>query len=1160
MMKKRIFALLLSITLLISAVVTPVSAESINNFTVKVSDATATAGDDRVAVDILLEDNPGIAGFSFCVNYDTEKLVLVESKINIEDGYKVVAQPTGYGVNLAWTGPSGYSADGKIATLYFNIPKDLTASEANVDIVYRSGYDSFYDSHEHDIAVQTVNGKISIAALQETDKPSVNIGGVSVNFGATDIVVPITVNNNPGFSGFSFCVNYDTSRLVLESTNILLDGGYKVIGHPEGYGVNIAWTSTETYTEDGTIAELHFSLTDDPNSGKAYINTAFRDGYDSFYGFTNGTEQDIAFDAFNGYVDVNNHHFGEWVVTTPATCTATGLKTRTCSDCSKTETVVIPKVDHEYAAVVTDPTCTAKGYTTHTCKTCPDYYIDTYVDMVDHTLGEWEQSIAPECEVKGEEIQKCTVCKATINTRTVDETGHDFDDWYVVTEAKFNEDGQERRDCKNCDHFETKRIPKLSESHTCDYSGREEIIENATCTVNGSKKVFCTETECGKFEIVEIVALGHSLGDWYVVTEAKFNEDGQERRDCANCDYFETNRLPKLSESHVCNFTGREEIVEDATCTVSGSKKVYCNVTECGKYTTVNIDPTGHSGGEWEIKDSATCTGAGTKVKKCTVCGEELQSQPIDANGHDWDEGAVTTDPDCLNEGIKTFHCANCSETKTEAINATGHTEGEWNIASLATCTVAGAKEKRCTVCQALIATETIPATGHSLGDWYEYKKAEFHTDGEERKDCANCDYYESRRIPKLSESHICAFTGTEEIVSNPTCTQSGSKKVYCYEAACGKFTTVDIDPTGHTSGVWEVEKAATCTEAGTEVIKCTVCKTVLQSRGIEATGHSWDNGVVTKEANCLNEGEKTFTCSVCSAKDVKKIPTGGHTEGEWEVTDPATCTETGTKELHCTVCEQLLGTDTIAATGHKYGSWVVTTQPTATTAGEKSRECSVCHDVQTSPIDPTGELPKIVVSSTKGSVGSTVKVTISLQDNPGIITASLNVGYDATKLQLISAEDTGLLNDSVFSNDLTLNPYVMCWDDALATSNNSSNGEIVTLTFKVLQSDACKTNIVVTFEEDEIYDMNLDPVFFETQNGQVEIVDFIFGDVDGDGVCNIRDATILRRYVAKWDGVTVNELAADVNNDGIVNIRDATILRRHVAKWGGYEDLPYTA
>lgn len=1150
MMKKRIFALLLSITLLLSAVVTPVSAESINNFTVKVSDATATAGDSQVAVDIMLEDNPGIAGFSFCVNYDTEKLVLVESKINIEDGYKVVAQPTGYGVNLAWTGSSGYSEDGKIATLYFNVPKDLTTCEANIDIVYRSGYDSFYDSHENDIAVQTVKGKISIAALQETDKPSVNIGGVSVNFGATDIVVPITVKNNPGFSGFSFCVNYDTSRLVLESTNILLDGGYKVIGHPDGYGVNIAWTSTEAYTEDGTIAELHFSLTDDPNSGKAYINTAFRDGYDSFYGFVNGTEQDIAFDTFSGYVDVSNHNFGEWVVTTPATCTTTGLKTRTCLDCSKTETAVILKIAHEYEAVVTDPTCTAKGYTTHTCKTCPDYYIDTYVDMIDHTLGGWEQSIAPECDVKGEEIQKCTVCKNTINTKEVDVTGHSYGAWYTVTEAKFNEDGQERRDCANCDHYETNRLPKLSESHTCDYTGTEEIIEDATCTEKGSKKVYCTETECGKYITVEIEAKGHKLGDWYTVAEATFNEDGQERKDCANCDYYETNRLPKLSEGHVCSFTGKEEIVNNPTCTESGSKKVYCNVTACGKYTTVSIDPTGHTEGEWEIKDSATCTETGTEVKKCTVCGEELQSKPIDANGHDWDDGTVTTAPDCLNEGVKTFHCSNCTETKREAIDATGHTEGEWNVASATTCTVAGTKEKRCIGCQVLIATETIPATGHSLGDWYEYKKAEFHTDGEERKDCANCDYYESRRIPKLSESHTCAFTGIEEIISNPTCTQSGSKKLYCYEVACGKFTTVDIDPTGHSSGVWEVEKAAACTEAGTEVIKCTVCKTVLQSRGIEATGHSWDNGVVTKEANCLNEGEKTFTCSVCSAKDVKKISTGGHTEGEWEVTDLATCTETGTKELHCTICNQLLGTDTIVATGHQYGSWVVTTQPTATTTGEKSRDCSVCHDVETSAIEPTGTLPQIIVSSTKGSVGSTVKVTISLQDNPGIITAKLKLQYDTNKLQLLSATDRGLLNDHVFSNDLTKNPYTLSWDDALATSNNSGNGEIVILTFKVLECDAGKTDITITYEEDEIYDYNLNNVFFEIQNGQVEILDYISGDVNNDGVINIKDATLLRRYVAEWDGVTVNMLAADVNRDGVVNIKDATILRRYVAEW----------
>ena len=958
-MKKRLFALLLSIALLFSAVVTPVSAATANDFTIKVSDVTATAGDNQVAVDILLENNPGFAGFSFCVNYDTEKLVLVESKINIEDGYKVVAQPTGYGVNLAWTGPSGYSEDGKIATLYFNVPKDLTASEANIDIVYRDGYDSFYDSHEHDIAVQTVGGTVSIAALQETNKPSVNIGGVSVNFGATDIVVPITVKNNPGFSGFSFCVNYDTSRLVLDSANILLDGGYKVIGHPEGYCVNIAWTSTEDYTEDGTIAELHFSLKEDPNSGKAYINTIFREGYDSFYSFTNGSEQDIEFESFNGYVDVNNHHFGDWVVTTPATCTATGLKTRTCKDCSKTETVVIPKTDHEYAAVVTPPTCTAQGYTTHTCKTCPDYYVDTYVDMVEHNPGSWEQSIAPECEVKGEEVQKCTVCSTTINTREVDETGHDFEDWYVAIEAKFNEDGQERRDCKNCDHFETKRIPKLSESHVCDFTGTEEIIEEATCTVNGSKKVFCSETECGNFKTVEIVAEGHKFGDWYTTVEPKFNEDGEQRRDCDNCDHYETNRLPKLSESHTCT------------------------------------------------------------------------------------------------------------------------------------------------------------------------------------------------------------FTGTEEIVDEPTCTESGSKKIYCSHPDCNKFTTVSVDPKGHTEGSWEVSVKATCTDKGTEVIKCTVCQAELRSRDTDELGHSWNSGEVTKKPDCLNKGEKTFTCTECGETDIRELPKTGHTEGEWEIVSVATCTTPGTKEKHCSVCDELIATDTIIATGHKLGGWTVRIEPTETQPGESVRECSECDYEETAVIEPTNAMPKIIVNSVNGAKGGTVNVAIALENNPGIASMTLDVDYDSSVLTLKGITDLNQLGTAVHSDQFT-DPYVLCWVNDMATEDFVVNGNIVILTFAVSETAALgEYEISVSYDYDkyDIYNTQVEKIKFYTVSGKVTVVDTLVGDVNNDGSVDNLDRLTLTRYLANWKDYTedmINKIGADVNCDGSIDNLDRLVLTRHLANWSGYGELPY--
>ncbi len=1157
-MSKKILAFVLAFALMLSMAVSPVYAQSSDLLTVKVDNTTAIAGESRVAVGISLENNSGIDGFSFCVEYDSDKLVYADATIDI-DGYKVISQQGENSVNLAWTGTDTYTQNGQIATVYFNVPKDVLASEADITITYREGYDSFYiadDYTETDIAVVTKNGKITISALPDSSNTSVTIGNVSATASDTEIVVPISVSYNEGFSGFSFCVNYDTSRLILNSAEILLDGGYKVISYPDQYGVNLAWTDTSPYESNGDIANLHFSLKDDVKSGKAFVEFVFRDGYDSFYISADGTEEDITVDSFDGYVYVNNHTYGEWTVTTPATCTSTGIKERTCSECNKKETAVIPKTEHEYAAVVTPPTCTAQGYTTHTCKTCPKYYIDTYTDITDHTLDKWELNFDAECLVDGEEIQKCTVCKAIINRRAITAPGHSFGEWYTETPAQFHVDGTSKRDCTKCDAFETKRIPKLSESHTHNFTGTEEIIEPATCTTDGSKKVYCSETACGEFTTVTIDATGHTYGEWYEYSAATFDTDGEKRRDCEDCDHYESERIPKRSEGHICEFTGTEEIIDHPTCTENGSKKVYCYDTDCGQYTIVNIDPNGHTAGEWEVKTPATCDTDGEDVKKCTVCSVELETRKTDATNHEWDDGVETKAPDCLNEGETTYTCSKCNGTKTESIAATGHTAGEWTVTEPATCTKAGTKELRCTICNALLNSDTISATGHSMGDWYEYLAAEFNTDGEERKECANCDYYETKRIPKLSESHICDFTGTEEIIGNPTCTTSGSKKIYCTETQCGKYKVVDIDPTGHTNGNWETLSPASCTTDGTEIIKCSVCNTQLQSRPIEATGHTWDNGVITKPADCMNKGEKTFTCTKCDATDVRDIPTGGHSASEWVVTDDPTCTETGCKEKHCTVCNQLLSTETIPSTGHSYGSWTVTTYPTATELGEKQRECSICHDIDSSSIEPTGILPKITVSSTSGSIGSTVKVTISIQDNPGIITASLNINYDSAKLQLVGVEDAKLLNDFIEPDVLTNNPLTLIWEDGLAESNNIGNGTIATLTFQILDSDAGLTDIYITYNDGDIYDVNLKDVFFEIENGQIDILDYISGDVNNDGVVNAKDATLLRRYVAKWQGIEINELAADVNRDGVINAKDATILRRYVAKWSDIELL----
>lgn len=83
---------------------------------------------------------------------------------------------------------------------------------------------------------------------------------------------------------------------------------------------------------------------------------------------------------------------------------------------------------------------------------------------------------------------------------------------------------------------------------------------------------------------------------------------------------------------------------------------------------------------------AATCTAAGNKEYwTCSTCGKVYSdaegktettaaAMTIPAIGHNWDNGTVTKEATATEAGVKTYHCTNagCTETKTEAISATG--------------------------------------------------------------------------------------------------------------------------------------------------------------------------------------------------------------------------------------------------------------------------------------------------------------------------------------------------------------------------------------------------------------------------------------------------------------------------------------------------------
>ena len=128
--------------------------------------------------------------------------------------------------------------------------------------------------------------------------------------------------------------------------------------------------------------------------------------------------------------------------------------------------------------------------------------------------------------------------------------------------------------------------------------------------------------------------------------------------------------------------------------------------------------PCTHENTELRGAKEATCTTTGyTGDTYCKDCNEKIaDGEVIPALGHAWDKGVITTAPTCENAGVRTLTCTRCNETKTKAVNATGHTPVQIPEKP-ATCTEPGHKAgTKCSVCDAILSgLEEIPAKGHTV-------------------------------------------------------------------------------------------------------------------------------------------------------------------------------------------------------------------------------------------------------------------------------------------------------------------------------------------------------------------------------------------------------------------------------------------------------------
>ena len=202
-----------------------------------------------------------------------------------------------------------------------------------------------------------------------------------------------------------------------------------------------------------------------------------------------------------------------------------------------------------------------------------------------------------------------------------------------------------------------------------------------------------------------------------------------------------------------------------------------------------------------------------------------------------------------------------------------------------------------------------------------------------------------------------------------------------------------------------------------------------------------------------------------------------------------------------------------------------------------------------------------IKVLDAKGMAGKTVDVPITISDNPGVIGVTLSVSYDNSALELVGVKDAGILGNNSHKPEYT-SPYTLSWANDTSVTNYTANGTIATLTFRIKDGvSAGKYDVCVSYDYDnyDIFDKDLNTVRFGVENGSVEVVNYIIGDVNSDGTVNNLDRVYLTRFLADWkDYQDIDLKAADVDCNGTVNNLDRVVLTRYLANWADYSELPY--
>ena len=356
-------------------------------------------------------------------------------------------------------------------------------------------------------------------------RDKVNTTPVSADNTETTLTIPVATSK---ISNFNITFDKDEYSLKTgESTSISVsDPAISVFGHWGSRFVFVTDTPDLTIA-DSTVATLSGSITG-ISEGDTTISA-------SLYGLT--AHQTAA-------VKVHNceNHWDDGKITTPPTCTKTGVKQYTCTICSETKTEEIAALGHDYSS---------------------DWTIDT----------------AAACETVGSKSHHCTRCDSKIDVTEIPASGHSWNDGAITTEPTCTDEGVKTFTCNACGKTRTEAVAALGHNYSSDWT----IDTAAACETVGSKSHHCTRCD-SKIDVTEIPASGkHTWNNGVITKPATIAEEGVKTYTCTVCGVTRTETIAKLpmpTVTPVPTATPTPAITSAPTVTPTPSVSVGTKITD----------------------------------------------------------------------------------------------------------------------------------------------------------------------------------------------------------------------------------------------------------------------------------------------------------------------------------------------------------------------------------------------------------------------------------------------------------------------------------------------------------------------------------------------------------------------------------------------------